>query len=157
MHQRCWGCCGQYNMTLRVQMWSIQFCEFIQGFCSWFVLFLHASHHSMGGNFVVCLNQTLLLPWSNHTANGGHWQRRGMGPIWLLNTDFIPRVKGLLSVTFTWFKSLVLLNQKSMKSYRHIFGLSCQNFKLWISFFIYWIVCMFIFKRLLSKERKSKA
>lgn len=84
------------------------------------------------GNPAVHSNQSLLLPWSNHTANGGHWQRRGMkrGPISSLTTDFIPRVKGLISVTFTWFKSLTQLNQKSMKSLRYIFGLSCQHFKL---------------------------
>lgn len=77
--------------------------------------------------------------------NGRHRQRRGMGPIILLTTDFIPRVKGLLSVTFTWFKSLAQLNQKSMKSFGYIFGLSCQHFKLgtgcccscWVLFFFW--------------------
>lgn len=82
-------------------------------------------------------NQTLSLPWSNHTANVGHWQkeRHERGPIKLLTSDFIPSVKGLLSVTFTWFKSLTQLNQKSMKSLRYIFGLSCQHFKLNTNFF----------------------
>lgn len=75
--------------------------------------------------------------------NGRHWQRRGMGPIILLTSDFIPRVKGLLSVTFTWFKSLAQLNQKSMKSFGYIFGLSCQHFKLgtivfFFSFGLFW-------------------
>lgn len=97
------------------------------------------------GNRAVHSNQTLLLPWSNRTANGGHWQRRGMGPISLLTTDFIPRVKGLLSVTFTWFKSLTQLNQKSMKSFGYIFGLSCQHFKLNI-----------IFGYLLGKKKNKK-
>lgn len=71
---------------------------------------------------------------------GRHWQRRGMGPIILLTTDFIPRVKGLFSVTFTWFKSLAQLNQKSMKSFGYIFGLSCQHFKLGTIVFFLWFV-----------------
>lgn len=131
MHQHCWGCYGQYNMTLHVQMLSIQLCESILGsvlFRVAFHLFMHASHHNTGEPRSPF--QSLLLPWSNHPANGGHWQRRGMGPIRLLPTDFIPCVKGLVIVTFTWFKSLTQLNQKSMKSYRHIFGWSCQHFKL---------------------------
>lgn len=122
------------------QMLSIQLQYSIQCFVNqsstfdivvgFFVFFLHPA--IMWGNFAVRSNQTLLLPWSNRTANGGHRQRRGneRGPISLLTTDFIPCVKGLLSVTFTWFKSLTQLNQKSMKSLGYIFGLSCQHFKL---------------------------
>ena len=89
--------------------------------------------------FAVRSNQTLLLPWSNHTANGRHWQRRGMkrGPIGLLTTDFIPGVKGLLSVTFTWFKSLTQLNQKSMKSHRIYFWVELSSFQVVRSSFFF--------------------
>lgn len=89
--------------------------------------------------FAVRSNQTLLLPWSNHTANGRHWQRRGMkrGPIGLLTTDFIPGVKGLLSVTFTWFKSLTQLNQKSMKSHRIYFWVELSSFQVVCSSFFF--------------------
>lgn len=135
MHQHCWGCYGQYNVTLYVQMLSIQLQYSDQCFVNRFLNFLFFCFVFLRpaiiwGSHAVCSNQTLLLPWSNRTANGGHWQRRGMGPISLLTTDFILRVKGLLSVTFTWFKSLTQLNQKSMKSFGYIFGLSCQHFKL---------------------------
>lgn len=131
MHQHCWGCYGQYNMTLcpdaiYSMLWEIDFQR------SFFGLFMFLHPSMIWGNPAVRSNQTLLLPGSNRTANGGHWQRRGMkgGPISLLTTDFIPRVKGLISVTFTWFKSPTQLNQKSMKSLGYIFGLSCQHFKL---------------------------
>lgn len=139
MHQHCWGCYGQYNTTLDIQMLSMQLCESISGsfFCFFLVMFLHPA--IIWGNRGVRFNQTLLLPWSNHTANGGHWQRRGMGPIILLTTDFIPRVKGLFCVTFTWFKSLIQLNQKSMKSFWYIFGLSCQHFKLNTIYFFFFL------------------
>lgn len=72
----------------------------------------------------------------SHSKWGWHRQRGGneRGPVILLTNDFIPRVKGLFSVTFTWFKSLTHLNQKSMKSLRYIFGLSCQHFKLYLLF-----------------------
>lgn len=108
----------------------------------------------MWGRLTVYSNQMLLLPWSNHTAkkNGRHWQRRGMGPIILLTTDFIPRVKGLLSVTFTWFKSLAQLNQKSMKSFGYIFGLSCQHFKLGTIVFVYFFFIWFVLGHQLSKK-----
>lgn len=93
--------------------------------------------------FAVRSNQTLLLPWSNHTANGRHWQRRGMkrGPIGLLTTDFIPGVKGLLSVTFTWFKSLTQLNQKSMKSHRIYFWVELSSFQVVCSSFFFFFFC----------------
>lgn len=104
--------------------------------------------------FAVRSNQTLLLPWSNHTANGRHWQRRGMkrGPIGLLTTDFIPGVKGLLSVTFTWFKSLTQLNQKSMKSHRIYFWVELSSFQVVCSSFFFF----FFFRHLPSNWKKQE-
>lgn len=106
MHQHCWGCCGQYNVTLCIQMLSIQLQYSDQCFVSWFWTFFFScvfvcllaflNPTIIRGSHAAHSNQTLLLPWSNHTANGGHWQRKGMGPIRLLTTDFISRVKGLL-------------------------------------------------------------
>lgn len=110
-------------------------CEPIFNFLFLFV-YVFAPRHNVGkpccpfqSNAVAALKQSH-SKWGTLTK-----ERHERGPISLLTTDFIPRVKGLLSVTFTWFKSLTQLNQKSMKSLGYIFGLSCQHFKLNTIFF----------------------
>ena len=119
-----------------IQLISIQLQNSIQCFVIWFKTFFlfvlfFASRHNVGepycpfqSNAVAALKQSH-SKWGTLTK-----ERHERGPINLLTTDFIPRVKGLFSVTFTWFKSLTQLNQKSMKSFGYIFGLSCQHFKL---------------------------
>lgn len=115
-------------------------------FCDFFVIFFFfcypASHLNVGQAHCLLQSNAVAALKQSHSKKkkGRHWQRRGMGPIILLTTDFIPRVKGLFSVTFTWFKSLAQLNQKSMKSFGYIFGLSCQHFKLGTMVFFLWFV-----------------
>lgn len=121
-------------------------CFVIFFFLSFFILFFFcypASRLNVGQAHCLLQSNAVAALKQSHSKKkkGRHWQRRGMGPIILLTSDFIPRVKGLLSVTFTWFKSLAQLNQKSMKSFGYIFGLSCQHFKLGtIVFFFLWFV-----------------
>lgn len=116
-------------------------------FCVCIIFFLNPTsslnvrqaHCPLQSNAVAALKQSHSKK-KRKNEKGRHWQRRGMGPIILLTTDFIPRVKGLLSITFTWFKSLAQLNQKSMKSFGYIFGLSCQHFKLGTIVSFLWFV-----------------
>ena len=158
---------GNTRCTCNVQILSIQlqyslqcfyksiFNFFVFSFFCFFWLVGWFMSLLFGFCFAVRSNQTLLLPWSNHTANGRHWQRRGMkrGPIGLLTTDFIPGVKGLLSVTFTWFKSLTQLNQKSMKSHRIYFWVELSSFQVvHSSFFFFFDTC-----RATEKSKKKMA
>lgn len=115
MHQHCWGCCGQYNKTLHPEViyqrsWNRS---------SRFLLVLIFFHPAIKLGEPCCPFQSkaaAALKQSHSTWRTLTKERHERGPICLLTTDFIPCVKGLLSVTFTWFKSLTQLNQKSMKS-----------------------------------------
>lgn len=105
-------------------------CESIFNFLFLFVC-VFTSRYNMGEPCCPFQSNAVAALKQSHSKCGTLTkERHERGPISLLTSDFIPSVKGLHSVTFTWFKSLTQLNQKSMKSLGYIFGLSCQHFEL---------------------------